>query len=94
MIFLLASSIQAVLEVFIVPVYFPSRNILFPDWRIWYPEWALTLLGCTAILLFMPKIFLSFIHAIFISRTAKNFQGDTLADLQRNRRDTVIDVLT
>ncbi len=74
LIFLLASSIQAVLEVFIVPVYFPSHNMLFPDWRIWYPEWALTLLGCTAILLFMPKIF-SLIHAIFISRTAKNFGG-------------------
>ena len=55
--FLLFSSLQAVLEIVIPPNYFPDTRTLFPVWPTWYPQWALTLLGSTAILLFLPKLF-------------------------------------
>jgi membrane glycosyltransferase len=54
--FLLASSLQAVSELFIQPVYFPSGPSLFPDWPRYFPSWALALLSGTAGLLFLPKI--------------------------------------
>ena len=56
LIFLTASSVQALLDVLVEPVYFPQHNMLFPKWHVWYPEWALSLLSCTALLLFLPKI--------------------------------------
>ena len=55
--FLIFSSIQAVSEAFIPPTYFPSAPTLFPVWPIWCPKWALFLLGSTAVMLFLPKIF-------------------------------------
>lgn len=55
--FLLFSSLQAVLEIVIPPNYFPDTRTLFPVWPTWYPQWALTLLGSTAVLLFLPKLF-------------------------------------
>lgn len=54
--FLLFSSLQAVAETFILPTYFPESRTLFPIWPTWYPNWALTLLGSTAVLLFLPKL--------------------------------------
>ena len=30
--------------------------MLFSKWYVWYPEWALSLLSCTALLLFLPKL--------------------------------------
>ncbi|MDR2826098.1 MAG: glucans biosynthesis glucosyltransferase MdoH [Deltaproteobacteria bacterium] len=54
--FLLASSVQALSELFIQPVYFPSGPSLFPDWPRYFPTWALALLSGTAGLLFLPKI--------------------------------------
>lgn len=54
--FLLFSSLQAIMEVFILPTYFTDTRTLFPLWPTWYPNWALTLLGSTAILLFLPKL--------------------------------------
>ena len=54
--FLLASSAQAMAELFIVPSYFPSGPSLFPDWPQYFPRWALSLLTGTASLLFLPKI--------------------------------------
>lgn len=55
--FLLFSSLQAALEIIIPPHYFPDTRTLFPVWPTWYPQWALTLLGSTAVLLFLPKLF-------------------------------------
>lgn len=53
--FLLASSAQALSEFFVLPDYFPPGPSLFPDWPKYFPTWALTLLGGTAGLLFLPK---------------------------------------
>ena len=55
--FLIASSAQAMAELFVVPTYFPSGPSLFPNWPQYFPRWALTLLSSTAALLFLPKIF-------------------------------------
>lgn len=74
LIFLLASSVQAVLDVFITPVYFPAKNMLFPNWQVWYPEWAITLLGYTAVILFVPKI-LCLVYSLFIVKDAERFGG-------------------
>lgn len=54
--FLLASSAQAMTELFIIPTYFPSGPSLFPNWPQYFPNWALTLLGGTGALLFLPKV--------------------------------------
>jgi len=54
--FLVASSLQAMAELFITPDYFPSGPSLFPDWPTYFPTWALSLLGSTAGLLFLPKV--------------------------------------
>lgn len=54
--FLVASSAQAIAELFVIPTYFPSGPSLFPDWPRYFPNWALSLLGCTGALLFLPKI--------------------------------------
>ncbi|HEX9910353.1 MAG TPA: glucans biosynthesis glucosyltransferase MdoH, partial [Desulfatiglandales bacterium] len=56
-VFITLSTVQAVAEAFRTPVYFPEGRTLFPDWPVWHPQWALTLLGTTAIILFMPKLF-------------------------------------
>ncbi|MDR9770535.1 glucans biosynthesis glucosyltransferase MdoH [Acetomicrobium sp.] len=55
--FILMSSLQAMLEVWIEPVYFPREYALFPEWPVWYPKWALTLFVVVMILLFLPKVF-------------------------------------
>ena len=59
--FLVASSLQAMAELFIVPTYFPSGPSLFPDWPQYFPKWALSLLGGTGALLFLPKILALFL---------------------------------
>ena len=74
LIFLIASSVQALLDVLVEPNYFPQPNMLFPQWHVWYPEWALTLLSCTALLLFLPKL-LCLIHALLIARSARRYGG-------------------
>lgn len=61
--FLLFSSLQAIAEVFILPTYFTDTRTLFPLWPTWYPNWALTLLGSTAVLLFLPKLLTLFLVA-------------------------------
>jgi membrane glycosyltransferase len=55
--FISLSTAAAFTEAFRTPVYFPQGRTLFPDWPVWHPQWALTLLGTTAIILFMPKLF-------------------------------------
>lgn len=54
--FLSLSSVEAISEVFRMPVYFPVGRSLFPEWPVWHPRWALTLLSTTALLLFLPKV--------------------------------------
>ncbi len=71
--FLLASSAQVIMELFIIPDYFPSEPSLLPNWPQYFPNWLLTLLSCTAILLFLPKIFV--IALIQIKGGAKAFGG-------------------
>ncbi len=67
LIFLLASSVQAFMDVFIAPVYFPAKNMLFPQWHVWYPGWAMTLLAYTAVILFAPKV-LALVYSLLFSR--------------------------
>ena len=74
LIFLAASSVQALLDVLVEPVYFPQHNMLFPKWHVWYPEWALSLLSCTALLLFLPKI-LCLLHTLLTARNARSYGG-------------------
>lgn len=56
-VFITLSTVEAIAEAFRTPIYFPQGRTLFPDWPVWHPRWALTLLGTTAIILFMPKLF-------------------------------------
>lgn len=55
--FLMVSSLQVILDLFTVPVYFAQQPSLFPDWPQYFPTWALSLLGGTCALLFFPKVF-------------------------------------
>lgn len=54
--FIFMSSLQALLDVWVEPVYFPSEYALFPEWPVWYPGWALFLFIVTIVLLFLPKL--------------------------------------
>jgi membrane glycosyltransferase len=57
LVFLLFSSIEAVAQAILPPVYFSSHPSLFPVWPQWRPEWAIGLVSTTALLLFLPKLF-------------------------------------
>lgn len=54
--FLIASSVQAIADLIVVPDYFPTEASLFPSWPQYFPAWALGLLSSTLILLFLPKL--------------------------------------
>jgi membrane glycosyltransferase len=56
MLFLGLSTVEAILEVFRMPVYFSVDYALFPQWPTWYTQWAFTILSATAIMLFLPKL--------------------------------------
>jgi membrane glycosyltransferase len=71
--FLLASSGQAVAELFIVPNYFPEEPSLFPNWPTYFPHWALTLFSGTALLLFLPKLLA--LTAVCLRRQTRAFGG-------------------
>ncbi len=73
LLFLLASSAQVIMELFIIPDYFPSEASLIPDWPEYFPNWLLTLLSCTAILLFLPKIFV--IALMHVKNATQAFGG-------------------
>jgi membrane glycosyltransferase len=60
--FLLASTAEALLALLAGPVYFPEGPSLFTDWPRYFPGWALALLSSTALLLFFPKL-LSVLYA-------------------------------
>ncbi|HOA77223.1 MAG TPA: glucans biosynthesis glucosyltransferase MdoH [Thermosynergistes sp.] len=71
--FILMSSLEAILEVLIEPVYFPAEHALFPQWPVWYPQWALILLVTTLIILFLPKLLGVFL--VLIKGEARLFGG-------------------
>lgn len=56
-VFLLLSTIEAVAQAILPPVYFSSQPSLFPIWPQWRPGWAIALVSTTALLLFLPKFF-------------------------------------
>ncbi len=73
LLFLLTSSAQVIMELFIVPDYFSSELSLLPSWPQYFPHWLLTLVSCTAALLFLPKIFV--IMLMQVKGGAKAFGG-------------------
>ena len=73
LLFLLASSTQAVTELFIQPIYFPEGPSLFPAWPTYFSKLALGLVGGTASLLFIPKV-LAWLLVLIKSNT-KDFGG-------------------
>jgi len=73
LVFLLLSSIEAVAQTVLPPVYFSSQPSLFPIWPQWRPGWAMALLSATALLLFLPK-FLAFL-LIVKKRETRLFGG-------------------
>jgi membrane glycosyltransferase len=58
------STAEAVVEAVRTPRYFPATKTLFPSWPVWDPWPALTLLGATAAILFLPKICALFLALI------------------------------
>lgn len=72
-VFLLLSSLEAVLHALIPPDYFPDKHVLFPVWPVWHPHWAITLAGFTLAVLFLPKV-LAVLLAVLSGR-AREFGG-------------------
>jgi membrane glycosyltransferase len=73
--FLALSSVEAIMEAFRTPIYFPAAGrVLFPEWPIWHPQWAFTLLATTAVVLFMPKL-LSVLVILLKKEEARRFGG-------------------
>lgn len=62
--FVAVSSIEAVVEAYTEPDYFPSAWSLFPQWPSWEPWWAASLLATTGVILLLPKI-MSLVLALF-----------------------------
>jgi membrane glycosyltransferase len=56
LLFLGASTGEAIHQAVVAPDYFPSGPSLFPEWPIWRPDWVLSLLATTVVLLFLPKL--------------------------------------
>jgi membrane glycosyltransferase len=54
--FLALATASAVSEAIVQPDYFTPAKSLFPVWPVWNPWPALSLLGGTAVVLFLPKI--------------------------------------
>lgn len=73
-IFLILSTVAAILDKLRVPDYFPHGPSLFPEWPIWRPDWALSLLAVTALILFLPKL-LSIALISLKSRTSRLYGG-------------------
>jgi len=72
--FLMLSSVEAVIQAVVGPSYFATTRSLFPAWPVWQPLWALVLLATTGVLLFFPKI-LSYLLIVFKTRRSKLFGG-------------------
>jgi membrane glycosyltransferase len=55
--FLCLNTVELVVQSLTMPVYFSPQPRLFPIWPEWHPERALALVGTTALLLLLPKLF-------------------------------------
>ena len=55
-VFLVLSTVEAILNVLAEPDYFPHGPSLFPEWPIWRPDWAIALMGVIGMILFLPKV--------------------------------------
>jgi membrane glycosyltransferase len=55
LVFLALSTAEAIIETLRPTDYFPHGRSLFPEWPVWHPNWAITLMGVTAVILFLPK---------------------------------------
>jgi membrane glycosyltransferase len=73
-IFLILSTVEAILDKLRVPDYFPHGPSLFPEWPIWRPTLALSLLAVTGVILFLPKL-LSIILIAVKSPTPRLYGG-------------------
>ena len=58
--FLTVNSAQAISEVLFEPVYMPILRKFLPELPVWRPHWAISLLGSTTLLLFLPKFLSAF----------------------------------
>ncbi|MFZ5655100.1 MAG: glucans biosynthesis glucosyltransferase MdoH [Pseudomonadota bacterium] len=54
--FLAAATAEAALLTLLPVEYFPEPHALYPLWPEWRPNWALTLIGVTLVVLFLPKL--------------------------------------
>jgi len=72
--FLSLSTVEAIDNVLREPDYFPHGPSLFPVWPIWRPDWAMSLMGVTGLLLFLPKL-LSVLLITFKDRRTRQFGG-------------------
>ena len=72
--FLMLSSIEAVVQALVGPSYFTATRSLFPSWPVWQPIWALVLLATTGVLLFFPKL-LSYQLIVLKTRRARLYGG-------------------
>jgi membrane glycosyltransferase len=72
--FLMLSSVEAVIQAVVGPDYFTATRSLFPTWPVWQPLWALVLLATTGVLLFFPKV-LSYLLIVFKTRSSRLFGG-------------------
>ncbi|WP_027367111.1 glucans biosynthesis glucosyltransferase MdoH [Desulfocurvibacter africanus] len=55
-VFLALSTVEAIAQSVLEPVYFSEAHSLFPEWPVWDPLWALLLLAGTGVILFLPKL--------------------------------------
>ena len=56
LLFLVLSTALVTMHALHAPIYFFGPYQLFPVWPEWHPQWALTLVGATAVLLYVPKL--------------------------------------
>ena len=72
--FLTVNSAQAISEVLFEPVYMPILRKFLPELPVWRPHWAISLLGSTTLLLFLPK-FLSALPILLADFRARLYGG-------------------
>ncbi len=72
--FLTVNSVQAISEVLFEPVYMPILRKFLPELPVWRPHWAISLLGSTTLLLFLPK-FLGAFPILLADVKAKHYGG-------------------
>ncbi|CAI9085267.1 glucans biosynthesis glucosyltransferase MdoH [Candidatus Methylacidiphilum fumarolicum] len=54
--FLVLTTLESLLHIFIVPNYFPQGLSLFPSWPVFHADWAALLFLFTLLVLLMPKL--------------------------------------